>query len=145
MVKDDITGLIDRAAQDLEYLVYDFSIFLQGEKSKITVRIDHLKGVTLKDCENYSNHLSELLDEAELLPNYSLEISSPGVKREIRSLEEFVRFMEAPVKVICEIDGDRKVFNGTVSKISDNNITLSTEREEIEVSFDNIIKANLDY
>ena len=51
-------------------------------------------GINVDDCERVSHSLGALLDQADPLPGrYTLEVSSPGAERPLRTLEEYRRFL----------------------------------------------------
>ncbi|MCP4132646.1 MAG: hypothetical protein GY754_16900 [bacterium] len=145
MIKETITELISTAAENLGYLVYESSIYLKGENSKITVKIDSKKEVSHEDCDTYSKELSNLLDDSAVLPNYLLEISSPGINRKLRGIEEFKRFKGAPAKIVFEKDDERETIKGIITEVSPRLITLTSGNKDITISYNEIVKANLDY
>ncbi|HEY1406530.1 MAG TPA: ribosome maturation factor, partial [Spirochaetota bacterium] len=104
--------LIDRAAATCGFMVYERSIRLKGENTKVIVKIDSLSGIKHEDCRTFSNELSRLLDEDGELSNYFLEISSPGLNRKIVSHEDFIRFVGSPVKVIYESENGSRAVKG---------------------------------
>jgi ribosome maturation factor RimP len=81
----------------------------------------------------------------DVLPNYSLEVSSPGLKRLLRNGGEFARFPGAPVKMVYDEGPNRKVAKGTIKSVSDGAVTVSSETGEITITYGAIINANLDY
>ncbi len=137
--------LIEDTAGKLGYLIYESSILYKGENSQIHVKIDSPAGISHLDCEKFSRELSERLDAEDALPNYSVEVSSPGLNRLLRNSSEFMRFPGAPVKVVYEVGGDRKVIKGAIGEMTDTEMTVSTEKGDVVISFDTIINANLDY
>jgi len=145
MLKDDILKLINIAAQNSGYFIYESSVYLSGVNTKITVKIDGELPVSHKDCEIYSRKLSSLLDESGLLPGYFLEISSPGINRKIRNIDEFIRFRNSPVKVVYEISGNRKFAKGILVGVNENEIEIAEEKDKVLISYKDIVHANLDY
>ena len=145
MVKDDIQQLIQSTTADLGYQVYDSSIIMRGENSKIIVKIDSAAGVTLQDCEKYSRELIIRLDVLETLPNYSLEVSSPGLNRKLRTIEDFHRFTGSPVKIIYTHDDRRDVCKGVITGVTGPMIHVREEKKDVEISIDAVASANLDY
>ncbi len=145
MLRDEILEIINKAAENSGYSIYESSVYLSGANTKITVRIDCEKPVSHNDCELYSKELSLLLDECGILPGYFLEISSPGLNRKLRNIEELIRFREAPVKVIYDFNGDHRVVKGILSGIDENGIEISEEKNKVLISHNDIINANLDY
>lgn len=119
-----------------------------GIKRDMVVRvfIDKEGGVTLDDCSNISRRIEEVLDTEDLIPSkYILEVSSPGIERELYSLKDFVRFTGelAKIKTNVEIDG-QKNFVGTIETVDGETITIA-DRNAGSVSFDYsaVAKANL--
>lgn len=145
MLKDDILNLINGAAQSSGYSVYESSVYLSGVNTKITVKIEGELPVSHRDCETYSRKLSSMLDESGLLPGYFLEISSPGINRKIRNIDEFIRFNHSPVKVVYDINGERKVAKGILTGVNENEIEIAEEKSNVLISHKDIVHANLDY
>lgn len=145
MLKDDIIKIINNAAVNSGYSIYESSVYLSGVNTKITVRIDGEKPVSHDDCENYSRELTLLLDESGILPDYFLEISSPGINRRISSIEEFIKYKNAPVKVIYSTEAGQRVAKGILSEITENEIEISEEKNKVLISHKDIVNANLDY
>ena len=145
MIKDKIDELIQKTASELDYIIYESSVLLKGENSKVVVKIDSLNGISHKDCEIYSKQLSNYIDDEELLGNYSLEVSSPGLKRKLRNIEEFERFAGKAVKIVYGDPENSKVVKGKLIKVVKDNIFIESENKEVQISYSDILKSNLDY
>jgi ribosome maturation factor RimP len=143
-VKESVLEIVRAAAGDMGYGVYEAHVLLKGENSKILVRIDHLNGISLDDCEAFSRELSRRLDGERILPNYALEISSPGVNRQIRSAGEYARFKGSPVKVIYRGEEMQTVYKGIIGEVGETGVELHTEGKRITLDFDRIKSANLE-
>jgi ribosome maturation factor RimP len=144
-LKERISELVQETAARLGYMVYESSILFKGENSQIHVKIDSLAGISHNDCENFSRELSAQIDNENILPNYSLEVSSPGLNRLLRNGEEFKRFVGAPAKVVYDEATGRKVAKGTIESADDTAVTVATDKGAITISYDTITSANLDY
>jgi ribosome maturation factor RimP len=98
----------------------------------IKVFIEKDGGVTIDDCEKVSNHLGNLLFVEEIEYN-RLEISSPGLERPLKHLQDFIKFT-----------GKQKVFQGIIKLVDGNDINLELSSAEIlKINFDNISRARL--
>ena len=144
-IKERMLELIEDTAGKLGYLIYESSILYKGENSQIHVKIDSLTGISHSDCERFSRELSARLDAEDALPNYSLEVSSPGLNRLLRNSSEFRRFPGAPVKAVYQEGSERKVVKGTIGEMTDGAVTISSGKEQVTIVFDSIINAKLDY
>lgn len=75
-----------------------------------------LSAIGFEDCERLSRELSEVLDVEDPLPHaYSLEVSSPGIDRPLRTAEHFQRYAGEVAKIaLIEPKDGRKNFKGVV-------------------------------
>ena len=144
-VKDTIGTIVNDVARQMGYMVYEWSVLVKGPNSQVIVRLDHEKGISHDDCEAFSKELTRRMDSEELLPNYTLEVSSPGLKRKLRSIDEFARFSGAPVKVVYDEGETRKTIKGTLRDVSGDIITVMDNGKEVQIAMDSIAKANLEY
>lgn len=123
-------------------------IDIAGTKRDLVVRIyiDKEGGVTIEDCSSVSRGVEDVLDSEDFIPSrYVLEVSSPGIERELYSLSDFVKFTGhlTKVKLKTEIDG-QKTFVGQITEVDGENISIDDRTKGI-VSFDypEVDKANL--
>jgi len=146
-MKDEIIRLAEETAKTLGLMIYESSVLLRGDNTRIVVKIDKLEPVSHLDCERFSRELGKRIDELEALPNYSLEVSSPGIKRKLRSIEEFRRFTGSPVKIVAEVNGERRAVKGKLVSVGDDRVTVFSDEEgrEVTVEYKSIANANLDY
>ncbi len=100
----------------------------------LRVIIDKIGGVTIKDCEEVSKRISALLDVEDIIPfSYMLEVSSPGLTRELEKPEHYEFFLGRLVKVVLrEPVGGRREALGYIEKVKEGIITLR-EREGGEI------------
>lgn len=119
-----------------------------GAKRNMTVRvyIDKPGGVTVEDCAEVSRRMDETLDADDLIPTaYLLEVSSPGLERELYSLEDFKKFTGQKVKVkLSAAVGGQKVFIGQITGTNGTDVLLKEKsKDEVRVPYGQIVKANL--
>lgn len=118
----------------------------EGHGWVLRILIDCEEGITVDHCAGVSREVSAYLDVEDLIDHpYNLEISSPGVERPLRSLDDFARFAgkKAKVRLHMPVDG-QKVFVGDILQVTDGNIELLLEDEtKVQFTFDNINKARL--
>ena len=106
-------------------------------------------GVSHGDCERVSQQLSVILDVEELVPGprYVLEISSPGLDRQLSKPAEFERFRGRLARIsTCQPVEDAKFFEGRLAGFAAGKVRLELqgrERRVVEVPLDLIRKAKL--
>ena len=82
--------------------------------------------VSTDDCEKVSRFLSAELDRLDpIAQNYYLEVSSPGMDRELLREKDFIRFAgeQVDISLYKALDG-RKTFEGTLIGMTDGQIVL---------------------
>lgn len=107
----DIQTIVGSTVDSLGYELVDLERTARG---LLRVYIDKADGISVEDCANVSNHLSRLF-AVEGIDFERLEVSSPGLDRPLKSIEDFQRFVgrSAKVKLNATIDG-RKRFEGVI-------------------------------
>lgn len=121
---------------------------ISGTKRDLVLRIyiDKEGGVTLDDCSRVSQAIEAVLDAEDFIPTrYVLEISSPGIERQLYSLADFVRFTGKLAKVKTrEAIGGQKTFAGYIKSVEGDRIVFDDRTSgTIEFDYSNIEKANL--
>jgi ribosome maturation factor RimP len=81
--------------------------------------VPHQSGISFADCERLSRELSTVLDVEDPVPTaYSLEVSSPGLDRPLRTAAHFQRYAGETAKVaLAEPLEGRKNFKGVVKGV----------------------------
>lgn len=140
MIKEELKKKIKEVIESKGFEL--FSIEWKGSEGKgvLCIKIDSPAGITIKDCEDISKTLSTFLDiENPFLHPYRLEVSSPGIERPLRSLDDFIRFKGKPVIIYSE----NKNFRGIIMDVVENSIYLKMKNQIKQFIFDKIEKSNL--
>ena len=145
MLRDQLGGLLGPVVADLGYELWEIEYAPRAGGGLLRLYIDSPDGISLDDCEKVSRAVSAVLDEADPIPNeYTLEVSSPGLDRVLRTQAHFARFAGERVKVemIAQING-RKRFQGRLQKVGESEITLDMDGSEVTLPIDDIHRARL--
>ncbi len=103
------------------------------------------RGITHEDCERVSRELSAVLDVADPISQaYSLEVSSPGIDRPLRTEEHFRQYCgkEARVSLHEGVDG-RRNFRGRLEEIDQGVLTMVVDDKRYQLPLDDIVTAKL--
>ena len=139
----DVENFIEKMVKQLGYELVDLEIINHGQL--LRVFIDKPNPVNIDDCVLVSNQLNQALSIEEEFNYDRLEVSSPGVDRVIKKLEDFDRFNGEKVKIKTRSAIiDRKNFSGIQRGIRGNNILLEFEESIVEIDHDNLDRARLD-
>lgn len=107
---------------------------------RFTVYVDHADGVDHALCERVTNVLRNYLDR------YSVQVSSPGVERPLRTRDHFAQAVgrKAAVRTGADIEG-RKRFRGQVVSAGERTLKLQTDNEAVDIPYEEIVRGNLIY
>ncbi len=121
-------------------------IDIESHQNLLRITLDREGGIDLDDIGEASKIISLALDEDDIFPNrYTLEVSSPGLERPLRTPEHFARFVGSLVliKTTSEPELGRRV-KATLIQADDSGITIelmgSSDRHY--VAYDHIERAN---
>ena len=133
-----VTPIAERVAKELGYIVWDIDYVKEGTGWFLRIDIDlgtemelDKECIDINDCERYSRAIDPILDEENpTLDAYTLEISSPGVEREIKtdfhleySLGETVR-----VRLYAPLNGFKE-YIGELLRYDSESVTLDVDGE----------------
>lgn len=120
----------------------------EARGSVLRLLVDRSDGVDLDDLSTLSRECSDLLDVEEVVPGaYTLEVSSPGINRPLRTREHFARCLDKKVRLrtLEPIDGQRN-FSGRLLDVSVTGILLDDATgKEVSIPFPLIERANYEH
>ena len=115
----------------------------------LRIFIDKPEGVTHHDCELVSQQVGTILDVEDVVPggHYTLEVSSPGVERKLRTPREFERFVGQKVKIaLREPIENQRHWVGSLAGFAEGIITLEpAPGKSIRIPLDQVERANLKF
>lgn len=115
---------------------------------KVSVFVDKPGGVNISECAELSREIGVLIDIEDVMnSSYTLEVSSPGAERPLKTPGDYDRFggRRAKIRTKDAVDG-RRVFTGRIEGIENGFVKLLESEpggEVFSIPFDGIEKANL--
>lgn len=139
-VEEKVESLIEPIIENLGYTLYDVVYEKEAKDYYLRVFIDSPEGISLNDCENVNNAITDKLDEADLIKDmYFLEVSSCGLERVLRKdkhLQEQVR-NEVEIK-LYKPAYQKKQFQGVLTEFDKEKVILQIAEEKLEFERKNI-------
>lgn len=115
-------------------------IEIKGHTGSRVVRmfVDADDGVDVELCARLARTIGKQLDEADPIPGrYTLQVSSPGADRPLRTQRDFARNVGRPVRV--NRSGEAETLQGTVVSADDGSLVLDIDGDHVEVALDTIV------
>jgi ribosome maturation factor RimP len=136
---DRLRELIEPIAAERGAVVFD----LEFGAGKLEVTVDRSGGIDMEAIAAITRAISRQLDETDPIPgHYTLEVSSPGLERALRTPEHFAWAVgqKVSIKTVPDLEGDRRQ-QGTIASADDHAVTIATGDGTRTISYDDIEKA----
>lgn len=125
-IVEEVKVLAQKKVENTEYTLYDVEYVKEGTEYFLRIYFDKIGGLTLDDCVHLSELMAEELDKKDLIEDkYYLEVSSPGIERELRNLEE-IKNSEGKyvyIKTYEKVDNEKE-FYGDLISVENENIVI---------------------
>lgn len=124
--------LLTPVIEGLGYRLWDLEFKKVGPEYKLEITIDSDNGITIEDCEKVHRAIDPVLDEADMIEtSYRLEVSSPGIERELRTDAHILTSIGEVVEVrfFAPRDGKKSVI-AVLMGYENGNLSLKTKEDE---------------
>lgn len=147
-IQEKIATLAESIAEQHGVRVYDVEIVGNARNPFVRVYVDKEQGVSLDECAKFSRSLAALIDVEDPIPTaFVLEVSSPGLDRQLKKLKHYEQSRGMLVKVVMKkksVDGQNVVI-GRIMGVQGDLITLITgDEQNLLIPFDTISRARLE-
>lgn len=126
----------------LELVKVDF--VKEGPHRYLRILVDKEGGISLKDCQDFSRYLNKNLDDNLINEKYFLEVSSPGVERELYNEKDYQKFMgeSVDISLYTTIEGRKKV-TGILKGFTESIFEIEIDEGMIKLPRNKVSKINL--
>ncbi|MFA6597556.1 MAG: ribosome maturation factor RimP [Ignavibacteriaceae bacterium] len=126
-------------------LLVDFLFRGFNNSIVIEIYIDGEKSVSVEDCAKISREINDLIEAENLIDSaYRLEVSSPGVDRPLKFLQQYLKHINRSFDLqLAEEQGTSKKVTGKLLKIEGENLFFLIQKEETLVPYNTIKKAKV--
>lgn len=136
-IAESVKAIAEPIAESFGVRIWDVRFLKEGAEWYLRIFIDKEQGVNITDCENVSRAIDPILDEKDFISqNYILEVSSPGLERELVRDEHFEEYVGKDVKVrlIRPMEGLGKEFCGVLKSVEGAELTIEDYSGENQVT-----------
>ena len=125
MIKKNVVGvvteLVSPVADEMGIIIWDVEFVKEGSKKILRITIDSEEGIDINTCETFHRTIDPMLDEADPIDeSYYLEVTSPGIEREIKTDEHIEMCLgeKVELKLYAPKNGS-KAYTGILQGLSD--------------------------
>jgi ribosome maturation factor RimP len=149
-MRDALMRLLEPPIEALNYELVDIEFAQAGRGGVLRIFIDRFAkdsgaGITVDDCANVSHAVSQVLESQDPIKgHYTLEVSSPGFDRILRTRAHFERFVGERIfaELKLPIDGRRR-YVGELKAVVGGAIVVEVDGKAHSLPLERIQKARL--
>ena len=153
---EHVEQITRRVAESLGLELVELEMHGGGKFRTLRIFIDKAGGVTHEDCANLSREIGTIFDVEDAVPggSYTLEVSSPGLDRKLRSAADFERFTGSKVKLVTRQPvNNNRFFEGRLERFDGRELVLelpvskkkkqADDNKHVVIELANVERANL--
>jgi len=145
MYPENLDSLLREGAASAGVELYHWELAGGKGRGRLLVYIDTADGVTSADCERASRAIEKRLDEDITVETpFMIEVSSPGIERELHEPWHYERARGKKVRVRLHNPHEgQKTVTGRLDRLSGEAITLNVDSTELEVPLSEVARAQV--
>ena len=142
-IAQKVWDIVLPTADELEYVLWDVEFVKEGADHYLRITIDHPEGITIEDCERFHRAIDPVLDETDPIQQaYILEVSSPGIERELKNRDHVQMCLGDLVEIrLYSAQHGAKVHRGTLVGMTEaGNVQIEQNETLLEFDADKVAK-----
>ncbi len=139
---NSLINSIEPVIEGLGFSLVEFTSHRSRSNLTVNTIIYSKNGVTIDDCSTVFKTIMPRIEVLEDSRDVNLEVSSPGITRNIKTADEFEIFLGKKVRILKK--NDSEWIHGSIESVNDNSVNLNVDKQTVAVSFEDINKAKLE-
>jgi ribosome maturation factor RimP len=127
-----VKELLEPTINEMGYFLWDVEYVKEGAEWFLRITLDNEEGININDCERVHMEISPMLDEADPIEGaYRLEVSSPGIERDLKNPMHYNACIgwDVEVKLFTAFEG-RKSIKGILAGYDEENNTFAINEND---------------
>ena len=141
-----VAKIAEPLVESLGYFLWDVEYVKEGARRVLRITVDSEEGIGIDECEKMHRAIDPILDEKDPIAQaYTLEVSSPGLGRQIKNDEQAERVLgcEVNVKLYAPDEKGRRALRGELKAYADGSFTLGTDDGDVTLEVKKAAKISL--
>ena len=142
-IASTVRELVTPIAEEMGYFIWDVEFVKEGADKYLRITLDNEEGININDCESFHRAIDPVLDEADpISESYILEVSSPGIERELKYPEHIdaCEGWDVEVKLYAPRNGSKQYRGVLVGYDEEGCIVIEAGEESIAFKPEEIAK-----
>ena len=146
-VENDVMAIAEELLKDQSEIELVDVEYVKERDWYLRVFIDKAGGIEIDDCQALSERLEKVLDEKDIIEgSYILEVSSPGLDRQLKKPRDFVREQgkKVDVTLYAPVDGTKE-FTGVLEGYDEDAKTVTIDGKAWPLEKVSVIRLHIDF
>ena len=146
-VENDVMTIAEELLKDQSEIELVDVEYVKERDWYLRVFIDKAGGIEIDDCQALSERLEKVLDEKDIIrDSYILEVSSPGLDRQLKKPRDFVREQgkKVDVTLYAPVDGTKE-FTGVLEGYDEDAKTVTIDGRAWPLEKISVIRLHIDF
>lgn len=141
---EEIEKIVKPFVDEMKLSLVDVEYMQEGGYWYVRIFIENLNGeLSIEDCSKLSTKIEDKIENI-IDKRFFLEVSSPGLERPLKKIEDYIRFKGDKITLHLKHKlNDKKQFKAVIKDVIENNIVFEIDKADIEIEFKEIRKANI--
>ncbi|MCX8106360.1 MAG: hypothetical protein N3D80_10870 [Ignavibacterium album] len=142
-IKEKILKIVENSLLGTEFLLIETNIRGDQRKRIIEVFVDSAKNISADDLAELSRKINEILSEDEEIGNYRLDVSTPGVERPLRFIEQFPKNINRNFELEYFFGNEVMKLKAKLISVNGKELIFNDGKNEFLINHNQIIKAKV--
>uniref|UniRef100_A0A7V2ZLL9 Ribosome maturation factor RimP n=1 Tax=Ignavibacterium album TaxID=591197 RepID=A0A7V2ZLL9_9BACT len=142
-IKEKILKIVENSLLGTEFLLIETNIRGDQRKRIIEVFVDSAKNISADDLAELSRKINEILSEDEEIGNYRLDVSTPGVERPLRFIEQFPKNINRNFELEYFFGDEVMKLKAKLISVNGKELIFNDGKNEFLINHNQIIKAKV--
>ena len=138
-----VRSLVTPVAEEMGFFIWDVEFVKEGADKYLRITLDNEEGININDCEAFHRAIDPILDEADpISESYILEVSSPGIERELKYPEHIdaCEGWDVEVKLYAPRNGSKQFRGVLVGYNDEGSIVIEAGEEQVAFKPEEVAK-----
>jgi ribosome maturation factor RimP len=145
LIDENIRGLVEGGVEEEGLTFVDMSLIRRKGGAILRVYVDRPGGITVGECARLSRKLEMIIDNEEIFEGkYTLEVSSPGLDRPLKSEKEFgLRIGEKIRLYYTDKDEKSHELEGRLENVDSSMVSIVNDEGRFDIDLMKVIKGKI--
>lgn len=143
LIKEKILEIVKNSLSGSDFLLIDAIVRGDQRKRIIEVFVDSAKTISADDLAELSRKINDVLSENEEIGNYRLDVSTPGVDRPLKFIDQYPKNINRNFELEYQFENEIRKIKARLVAVQGNELTFNDGKNDFLINYNQIIKAKV--